>query len=73
MAFNLKKKNMNLIKAIKTWWKERSKVKCNYCDQRTEIWYEAYMFPIKKYKGVVVCPNCVQKTCDEANVELHKF
>lgn len=51
---------MKLIEKLKKWWFKVTHMKCDYCLEPCKVWYEAYMFPIKEYKGVCMCKKCVE-------------
>jgi hypothetical protein len=47
------------MKRIKKWWFRITHVKCDYCKEPVETYYEAYLFPLKKYKGAFICSKCI--------------
>lgn len=53
------------MKSFKKWWRELFWLKCDYCNGKTQYWFEAYLFPIKEYKGPCICPHCVEKIAQE--------
>ena len=57
-----------MIDKLKKWWFKITHIKCNYCKQPCEIWYEAYCFPIREYKGNVICPKCIDELPDQDKI-----
>lgn len=53
---------------IKKWWFKISHVKCDYCKEPVEIYYEAYLFPIEEYKGNRICEKCIKNLPDQKNI-----
>ncbi len=57
-----------MIEKIKKWWFKISHVKCDYCKEPVEIYYDAYLFPIEgEYKGNRICEKCIKKL-DQKNI-----
>lgn len=50
-----------MIKKIKEWWFRISHVKCDYCKEPVDYFYDAYAFSIDEYKGDRICLSCIKK------------
>jgi hypothetical protein len=44
------------------------RVRCDYCKQKVDVWYEAYLFPVPEYKGIAICKPCIDKLPDQKNI-----
>ena len=50
-----------MIKRFKKWWFNFTHVKCDYCKTPIKLYYDAYLFPIKEYKGHKICIDCIKE------------
>lgn len=50
-----------MLKKIRQWWFNISHVKCDYCKKPVDVYYDAYLFPVKEYKGNRICKECISK------------
>lgn len=51
-----------MIVNLKRWWFRISHIKCDYCKEPVEEYYDAYLFTqIKEYKGHCICLDCIKK------------
>ena len=48
-----------MIKKFKKWWFNHTNIKCDYCKKPVDIYYDAYLFPVKDYKGDKICIECI--------------
>jgi len=46
---------------FKKWWFGLTHVKCNYCKEPLEEYYDACLFPIENWKGNIICKDCIKK------------
>ena len=53
---------------IKKWWFRLTHIKCNYCKEPVETYYDAWMFPIEEYKGERICMDCIKKLPNQKNI-----
>jgi hypothetical protein len=48
-----------MVKKIKKWWFNLTHYKCDYCNTPIELYYDAYLFSLKEYKGHKICTTCI--------------
>lgn len=53
---------------LKKIWFNLTHVKCDYCKQAVEQYYDSWMFPIKEYKGSKICLGCVRKLPNQERI-----
>lgn len=58
---------------FKNWWFNISHVKCDYCKKPVELYYDAYLFPVKEYKGDRICIECIGKIPLNENEKIIKI
>jgi hypothetical protein len=57
-----------MIDKLKKWWFKVTHVKCDYCKEPCDVWYEAYLFPVKEYKGMKICTKCIDELPSQENI-----
>lgn len=58
-------KNKGIFYKFKNWVFKVTHVKCDYCKEPVKQYYDAYIFPIKEYKGDRICTSCLKKLNSE--------
>lgn len=62
-----------MIENLKKWWFRISHIKCDYCKEPVEEYYDAYLFTqIKEYKGNCICLDCIKKLPNQKNISYTK-
>jgi hypothetical protein len=61
-----------MIEKIKKWWFRITHIKCDYCKEPIEEYYDAFLFPVKEYKGNCICINCIKKLPKQKNIVYPK-
>lgn len=56
---------------LKIWWKNLFLPKCDYCDQKVPVVWEAFNLPIQgEYKGNNICEKCIDKLPQNQMIRL---
>jgi len=58
-----------MISRLKKWFFRITHIKCSYCKEPCKTYYEAYLFPIKEYKGDIICYDCINKLPDQHKIK----
>jgi hypothetical protein len=61
-----------MIEKIKKWWFRITHIKCDYCKEHVEEYYDAFLFSVNEYEGHRICIDCIKKLPNQKNIDYGK-